>query len=90
MRNHQILKPSFNRVDERGTFTEVLNSGHWEALTHGSMKTDAVMGNHYHKKTDVFFFLTRGRARISTVHVETGEEDQFTLAMDEGVILGSL
>ena len=45
------------------------------------------MGNHYHKLTTVFFFLTRGSARIRTVHVQTGERDEFTLPANRGVML---
>jgi len=84
---HEVVTPTFNRVDERGTFIEALNSGHWESLICGRMKKHAAMGNHYHKKTEVFFFLTDGKAHVATVHVESGERDNFTLAANRGVIL---
>lgn len=85
--SHTILPPSFDRVDDRGTFQEVLNGGHWEALIRGRMNPDAVMGNHYHKKTLIFFYLTSGAVNIKTVHVETGTRDEFQLQTGQGVML---
>ena len=82
-----MLGPSFRREDARGTLVEILNTGSWASLLSGSMKRDAVLGNHYHKSTAVFFFLTRGRARIRTVDVHTGMRDDFVLSADQGVQL---
>lgn len=84
---HAIIKPSFTRADARGVFTEILNSGHWESILNGSMNAGAVLGNHYHKETVVFFYLTRGAATIKTIHVETGARDEFRLGANEGVLL---
>ena len=86
---HEILNPSFERIDDRGIFREILNDGHWEALICGRMKPDAVMGNHYHKKTVIFFCLTSGSAEIATIHVENGEKDAFLLKSGQGVILNT-
>jgi quercetin dioxygenase-like cupin family protein len=85
--SHRIITPSFERTDERGAFQEVLNEGRWEALIRGSMKPGAVMGNHYHKHTVIFFYLTAGAATIKTVNVETGETDEFQLKQGEGATL---
>lgn len=84
---HDIVPPAFERIDERGTFTEILNSGRWEALLAGRMNPDAVMGNHYHKETLIFFYLTKGSARIKTIHVETGQKDDFIVSAPHGVFL---
>lgn len=84
---HPILTPSFNRVDERGTLTEILNRGPWSSILTGSMKAGAVMGHHYHKETVIFFFLTSGAASIRTVHVQTGARDAFRLEAGQGVEL---
>lgn len=86
---HQILTPSFERIDDRGLFREVLNDGSWEALIGGRMNPDAVIGNHYHKKTIIFFYLTSGSARITTIHVETEDKDAFLLQAGQGVILNT-
>jgi dTDP-4-dehydrorhamnose 3,5-epimerase-like enzyme len=85
--SHEILSPGFERTDERGLFQEVLNDGQWEALLCGSMNANAVIGNHYHKKTVIFIYLTRGSARISTINVETSERDEFSLTANQGVLL---
>lgn len=84
---HPILKPSFTRVDARGTLQEILNDGHWESLLTGSMNPGAVTGNHYHLETIVFFYVVRGAVTVKTVHVETGARAHFTLGDSEGVLL---
>lgn len=84
---HEILTPSFERIDDRGIFREVLNDGTWEAMICGRMNTDAVIGNHYHKKTIIFFYIAGGSARIATIHVETEDKDVFLLKSGQGVIL---
>ena len=83
----EILQPSFRRTDERGTFLEVLNNGHWESLIYGQMHSGAVIGNHYHRKTEIFFFLTKGSARIDIIHVEQGKRRRLSLQANHGVLL---
>ena len=51
------------------------------------MGAGAVMGNHYHRKTRVFFHLLSGRAGVRTVDIETGRQDKFLLGENEGVFL---
>lgn len=85
--SHEPITPSFNRTDGRGTFQEILNGGHWEALIRGTMNPGAVMGNHYHKKTVIFFYLTSGSVQIKTIHVDTRQTDEFHLSGGQGVIL---
>ncbi len=87
---HETLKPLFEREDHRGVFRELLNQGRWESLICGSMNPGAVMGNHYHKKTTVFFFVTKGSAHIKIVNVETLLAEEFHLREKEGVILNTL
>lgn len=84
---HAIVSPGFERRDERGVFREVLNGFTAQTLVTGTMSAGAVMGNHYHRKTRVFFYLTRGEAAVATVHVETGAREDFRLAANEGVFL---
>jgi dTDP-4-dehydrorhamnose 3,5-epimerase-like enzyme len=85
--SHTILEPTFQRRDGRGLFQEVLNDGTWESIVSGRMNAGAIMGNHYHKKTLVFFFLYSGSADIRTVHIDTNERDAFTLNANQGVML---
>jgi quercetin dioxygenase-like cupin family protein len=84
---HELEKATFERRDARGSLIEVRNRGPWETVITGSMKQGAVMGNHYHKKTTVFFFLVSGRARVDIVDVNTGERDQVDLSSGLGVAL---
>jgi len=85
--SHEILPSSFERNDERGVFREILNQGHWEALIAGRMNPQAVIGNHFHKNTVIFFHISNGAARIKTINVATGEKDDFALHSGQGVIL---
>jgi hypothetical protein len=84
---HRVVTPGFERRDARGVFREVLNGFGAQTLVTGTMRDGAVMGNHYHRKTRVFFFLSRGGASVRTVHVETGARDEFRLGANEGVFL---
>ena len=65
-RDNVILNPSFVRVDKRGVLKELINNPNkkWSVLNYGTMKKGAIIGNHYHKKTEVFFFLTKGKAKV--------------------------
>jgi quercetin dioxygenase-like cupin family protein len=84
MPRRTIVTPGFERKDGRGVFREVLNGFEARTLITGEMTRGAVLGNHFHKRTRVFFYLTRGSARVTTVHVETGERDSFALERDQG------
>jgi quercetin dioxygenase-like cupin family protein len=80
----RIVTASFERRDERGVFREVLNGFEARTFLFGEMKEGATLGNHYHKRTRVFFYLTRGSAQVATVNVETEEKDSFGLKENQG------
>jgi dTDP-4-dehydrorhamnose 3,5-epimerase-like enzyme len=82
---HAIVVPGFERRDDRGVFREVVNGFDARTLVCGEMKAGAVLGNHFHRRTRVFFYLARGEARVRTLHVETGEKDLFSLSENQGV-----
>jgi dTDP-4-dehydrorhamnose 3,5-epimerase-like enzyme len=82
---HEIVTAAFERNDERGVFREVLNGFEARTFVCGEMKEGAVLGNHFHKRTRVFFYLTRGAAQISTLNVESGEKDSLCLNENQGV-----
>ena len=84
---HQILHPTFERRDDRGLFSEIVNGFSFAAASRGRMRAGAVMGNHFHKKTRICFFLVSGRAAVKTVDVATGATDTFQLSEGEGVYL---
>ena len=83
---HTILRPTFERKDERGTFVELLNDGRWESLISGRMEPGAVLGHHYHVRTIVVFFLLDGDATVTSVHVESGARAHDHLASMHGVL----
>ena len=84
---HHILKPACERNDQRGLFRELMNDGTWESLLVGEMQSGAVIGNHYHERTLIYFYLLSGSASIRTIHVQTGARDAFTLESNQAVIL---
>ncbi len=84
---HELLKPGFERDDERGIFREIINSGHWEAMNWAEMNEGSVLGNHYHKKTVVFLYVVSGSAKIRTVNIDNGSRDEFTVTQGQGVML---
>jgi dTDP-4-dehydrorhamnose 3,5-epimerase-like enzyme len=83
---HVIVIPGFERRDGRGVFREVVNNFEARTLLSGEMKAGAVLGNHFHRRTRVFFYLARGEADVWTLQVETGEKDRFSLRENQGVV----
>jgi dTDP-4-dehydrorhamnose 3,5-epimerase-like enzyme len=84
---HEVLSPRFERRDGRGVFREILAGFPAGTVVCGQMRAGAVMGNHYHRRTRVFFYLLGGRAGIRTVDVATGATDKFLLGENQGVFL---
>ena len=68
-------------------FREILSGFPAGTVVSGRMGAGAVMGNHYHRKTRVFFHLLSGRAGVRTVDIETGHTDKFLLGEHQGVLL---
>ncbi len=78
--------PIFEREDERGTFSELLNTGTWESLVHCRMKSGAVMGNHYHDHTIVLIYLLEGSAEVKTVNIHSGETRETLVETSQGYV----
>jgi hypothetical protein len=87
VRGVKVIKPTYERKDDRGIFTEMLNGAEWKNISFGSMKKGAIMGNHFHKKTRVFFFLTKGSARVDLISATNGEQGGVDIFSNQGVIL---
>ena len=83
----QSEKPTYIREDERGLFLEVVNSGQWQTVLFGDMRGGAVIGNHYHKRSRCFVFLTSGAALVEVVEVESGSRSSSRLTTHEGLCL---
>jgi quercetin dioxygenase-like cupin family protein len=86
---HAIAPPTYERADDRGRLVEITNRGQWGALLRGTMRAGAVMGHHYHRRTEIYFFLTSGAATVRTIDVETGRMDRFELPAGKGVLLAA-
>ncbi len=86
-RASRIIQPSFERVDHRGVLRELLSGGRWTTLLQGEMRTGAILGNHYHRRTDVFFFMEHGRARVRTVTPRSGRSQELVVTAQQGVLL---
>jgi dTDP-4-dehydrorhamnose 3,5-epimerase-like enzyme len=84
---HSILRPLFERRDDRGVFRELLSGFPAGTVVCGNMSAGAVMGNHYHRRTRVFFHLLAGRATVTTVDVESRATEGFSLEENDGVFL---
>ena len=84
------IPATYSRKDDRGTFVEIVNRGPWQTVITGSMNAGAVLGNHYHKVTELFFFLVDGRCRVDVECLRTGRHRQVTLSAGQGVCLATL
>lgn len=84
---HEVLGPRFERRDSRGVFREILTGFPAGTVVCGQMGAGAVMGNHYHRRTRVFFYLLTGKVGVRTVDVESGATDKFLLSENQGVVL---
>ena len=87
---HEICLPGFERNDDRGLFREITNSGEWRAVNWARMLPGSSLGNHYHKKATMFFYLISGSAHIKTVDINSGDRDEFELCGGQGVIFPPL
>jgi dTDP-4-dehydrorhamnose 3,5-epimerase-like enzyme len=87
MQRPSLITPRYIRTDKRGTFIEVLNGGRWESVIYGKMKRGSVLGNHYHKKTRIFFYLLKGNTTVDIVHVRTGRRKHAVLREHQGIML---
>lgn len=83
----KTVEPTFQRVDDRGVLTEVLNDGTWATVLHGRMKRGAILGNHYHRQTVTFLFIITGCAEVATVEVAGGRRERLTVSAGQGAWL---
>lgn len=82
------IKVSYERIDSRGIFREIINSGDWKSVNYGFMNKGAILGNHYHKECDALFFLIKGTAHIEILNIKEkgAKKISFDLTESEGVI----
>lgn len=81
-----VLQPIFSRRDTRGSFFELFNGVAWKSIIFGKMEKNAIMGNHFHKRTRVFFYVLQGDVQIENLHVLTREHERLQLSALQGVV----
>lgn len=81
------ISPDFIRIDARGSLTELLNGVKFENMSTGFMKKGAVMGEHYHKETVVYFFLISGQAQARFRNVKSGSNGRMKLGENKGITI---
>lgn len=59
----EVLKPLSQISDSRRTLSHLLTDTIRD-INHYEAKKGAVLGNHYHKKTDEYFYITRGSCLV--------------------------
>ncbi len=77
----------YERDDHRGTFREYVNSDRkWKSVNYGTMRKNAIMGNHYHKKNKAIFFILSGSAEFLIKNIlKNGGVRKMILKEGEGV-----
>lgn len=51
--------------DERRALSEFGNGGNWKVCKYVQVKTDSVIGDHFHKNKDELFLLSKGSADVT-------------------------
>lgn len=81
---------AYMRRDDRGSLTEIINHGTWQSVLTGDMHAGAVIGDHYHKLTDVYVHILTGQAVVHTVTVEDDARDSFVIEAGQGAMLPAM
>lgn len=66
---------------------ELINSGRWQSILYGYLHKGAVLGNHYHKKTDIFFFVLTGQVVLTYFKKQARSPSAKQLKPLEGMII---
>lgn len=64
------------KSDSRGFMKGLINQGSWKELNLFFTKASQIRGNHYHKKTDEFFIILRGKIEIEFCKVNLNGESK--------------
>lgn len=87
MNKIQLLTPNFIRQDNRGTLIELVNGVSLRNISIGESKKGSVMGNHYHKRTKVYFFIYQGKAKITLVNLKSKKTSELILNPNSGILI---
>ncbi len=89
-RMERIIKPNFVHEDERGVLREITRGRHWRQLNEYERKKGCVVGNHYHKGFEEFFYIIKGKASVKIKNVQSGEEEAFTVQAGDAFFVKKL
>jgi len=73
----RIIKPNFVHEDDRGILREITRGHQWRQLNEYERKKGSIVGNHYHKTFEEFFFIIKGACTVKIVHMDTKKEEEF-------------
>ncbi|HLC46478.1 MAG TPA: cupin domain-containing protein [Candidatus Nanoarchaeia archaeon] len=83
----RLLKPNFEHKDERGLLREVARSQNWRQLNQYERKKGSIVGNHYHKSFEEFFFIIKGSAMVKILIRDTSKTEEFTVKSGDAFII---
>lgn len=68
----RVLKPEFVHSDIRRTIKQLVTADLKQINMYTANK-DAILGNHFHKETNEFFFVIKGQVYLELYNILSGE-----------------
>jgi quercetin dioxygenase-like cupin family protein len=81
----KIIHTNVSHEDERGQIIDLLEKENVNAITFVSFKKNAVRGNHYHKETTQWNYITRGKVKLVTQIADGPIEEKILMPGDLAV-----
>jgi quercetin dioxygenase-like cupin family protein len=75
----KTIQTKINHQDARGTIIDLVEQQNINAVTVVSFTKDAIRGNHFHKKTTQWNYVTKGKIRLVTQIDEGTIEEKILL-----------
>jgi len=82
-----LLKPYTQQQDDRGSFTGIINSGHWEEINYVETKAGQIRGGHYHAETKELFFILEGDVEITINSMRDKQEQSIHVGKGSIIII---
>ena len=81
-----LLKEIFK--DNRGVISSIMVGGKsWREINMITTKKGVVRGNHFHKETEEFLFLMKGKIQLDIVDAKTNEKFTQFIEKNQGVVI---
>jgi quercetin dioxygenase-like cupin family protein len=77
----KVIELEINHKDDRGTIKDIMSHEEINAVTHITVKKDAVRANHYHKLTTQWNYVLSGSIRYVT---QMGDEERKEGTLSKG------